>query len=59
MKNTTSEMSDKELRMWICSKVMAFHKPETDTKRLEQDMMLMYRFIMNDSKAIPEKVSFV
>lgn len=55
----TKEMTDKELRLWICDRVMSFHKSETDTKRLEQDMLLMYRFIMNDSKSIPDKISYV
>lgn len=59
MKSGTSEMSDKELRMWIVEKVLTFHKSETDTSRLEKDMRLVYNFITDESKRIPDNISYV
>lgn len=58
-KHSSKELTDVELRMWIVSKTLEFHKSETDTARLEKDMKMFYAFIKNDGKAIPENISYV
>lgn len=58
-KHSSKELTDVELRMWIVRKTLKFHKSETDSARLEKDMKMLYRFIKNDGKAIPENISYV
>lgn len=50
---------DKKLRMWCAEKTLEFHKSETDTKRLETDMRLLYNFINENGTKIPDNISYV
>lgn len=50
---------DKKLRMWVADRVLSFHKSETDTKRLETDMRLLYNFINDQGTKIKDDISYV